>query len=269
MKLIRSYKNEDDYTVWAEITNYLSQLDSLLAYEKFYPEFKKFGIEIYKNIAKKLGWRNKKGEKHTNGLLRGIVLYRLGSYGDSETIERAKELFKKGKIDPDLRSAVYSLVAENGEEKEFETLIKMYKAEENQQEKERIGRSLGKFKSKIILKETLEFAISKFVRNQNTLGIISTVWGNPVGRNLAWSFVKSNWKLLKERYAGGHYFTRVFGPAGDFTKKVDAKDIISFVKKNPTPEAKRTIAQALEQIYSNAEWLKRDSKKIEKFLLSF
>ncbi|MCL5784125.1 MAG: ERAP1-like C-terminal domain-containing protein, partial [Patescibacteria group bacterium] len=71
---------------------------------------------------------------------------------------------------------------------------------------------------------------------------------------------------LKERYAGGHYFTRVFAPAGEFTKKEDAKDIERFVKINPVPEAKRTIAQALEQIYSNAEWLKRDKDKIKNFL---
>ena len=36
--------------------------------------------------------------------------------------------------------------------------------------------------------------------------------------------------------------------------------------KNPTPEAKRTIAQALEQIYSNVEWLKKDKEGIKKLL---
>ncbi len=268
LELALSYIEETDYTVWAELTGHLSQLESLLAYESFYPDFKNYGLRIYQKIAQKLGWKAKKGEKHTDGLLRGMVLNKLGGFGDKDTILKAQELFKTGKIDPDLRGVVYSLVAENGGQKEFDTLVKMYKNEENQQEKERLGRSLGKFKSKTLLKESLEFAISKNVRFQNSLGIISSVWGNPVGRYLAWEFVKKNWKLLKERYAGGHYFTRVFTPAGEFTKKEDAKDILNFVKKNPTPEAQRTIAQALEQIYSNAEWLKRDSKKIKNFLIS-
>ena len=114
----------------------------------------------------------------------------------------------------------------------------------------------------------MEFSISKFVRYQNSLGIIASVWGNPEGRYLAWEFVKINFKFLKERYAGGHYFTRVFMPASEFTTKKDAKDIEQFVKKNPTPEAQRTIAQALEQIYSNEAWLKRDKDKIKKFLQS-
>ena len=265
LDLALNYIEEDDYTVWAELTGHIAQLDSLLAHEDFYPEFQKFGREIYGGAVKKVGWEKKKGEKHTDSLLRGMVLNMSGGFGDRETIKKAKELFGK-KTDPDLKGVVYNLVAENGEEFEWKTLVKMYREEENQQEKDRLGRSLGSFKQKAILEKTLEFAISKDVRFQNSLGIISSVWANPAGRYLAWEFVKKNWKMLKERYAGGHYFTRVFGPAGEFTRVSDAKDIEQFVKKNPVPEAQRTIAQALEQIYANVEWLKRDKEKIKKFL---
>ena len=265
LELAQSYKNEEDYTVWSELTGKLAQLDSLLAYENFYEQFRKYGQKVYKNIARKLGWEKKEEEKHTDSLLRSTVLYQLGSFGDGDSIKKARGMFGK-KIDPDLRGVVYNLVADNGDQDEWKTLVKMYKEEDHQQEKDRIGRSLGLFKSKTILKETLDFSISKHVRFQNTLGIIASVWGNPEGRYLAWEFVKDHWKLLKERYAGGHYFTRVFGSAGEFTKVSDAKDIESFVRKNPTPEAKRTIAQALEQIYSNVEWLKRDRKGIKRFL---
>ncbi len=192
----------------------------------------------------------------------------LGGFGDEETIKKAQSMFGK-KIDPDLRSVVYNLVAENGGQKEFNTLIGMYKEEDNQQEKDRIGRSLGLFKSKTILQKTLSFSISKYIRYQNSLQIIASVWGNPEGRYLAWGFVKENWKLLKERYAGGHYFTRVFQPAAEFTRKADALDIEKFVKKYPVPEAKRTIAQVLEQIYSNAQWLARDRKNMINFFKTY
>ena len=265
-ELAKSYMEEMDYTVWSTLTGHLVQLDSLLALEPFYEDFRSYGKELYGPIARKMGWEKKKDEKHTDSLLRGMVLNMLGGFGDQETIKAAQELFKIGKIDPDLKGVVYNLVAENGGESDFKTLVKMYKTQENQQEKDRLGRSLGKFSAKGVLKKTLEFSISKHVRFQNTLGIIASVWHNPEGRYLAWEFIKKNWKMLKERYAGGHYFTRVFGPAGEFTKLSDAKDIEAFVKKNPTPEAKRTIAQALEQIYSNVEWLRRDREGVRKFL---
>ncbi|MBI2019080.1 M1 family metallopeptidase [Candidatus Daviesbacteria bacterium] len=265
LELASTYTAEKDYTVWAEITSQISKVDSLLAYEGFYSDFMSYGQKLYQDIAKRMGWEKKAGESHTDSLLRGMVLYKLGSFGDGETIKKAQELFGKN-IDPDLRGIVYNLVAENGEEKEYQQLIQMYKDESNQQEKDRIGRSLGLFKSEKILGKALQFSISKFVRYQNSLQIIASVWTNPRGRYLAWEFVKANWQMLKERYAGGHYFTKVFGPAGEFTKLSDAKDIEKFVKANPTPEAKRTIAQALEQIYSNADWLKRDRENIKKFL---
>ncbi|MDP3973793.1 MAG: M1 family metallopeptidase [Candidatus Daviesbacteria bacterium] len=265
LDLALNYIKEDDFAVWSELTGHLAQLDSLLSYESFYENFRTFGRKIYVGISTKMDWEKRSGEKHTDGLLRGMVLNMLGSFGDQKTIKKAKLLFGK-KVDPDIRGVVYNLVAENGGQSEWNNLVKMYKDEENQQEKDRLGRSLGKFKSKTLLKKTLEFAISKHVRFQNTLGIISSVWGNPEGRYLAWEFVKKNWQLLKERYAGGHYFTRVFGPAGEFTKNSDARDIEEFVKKNPVPEAKRTIAQALEQIFSNVEWLKRDKEGIKRFL---
>lgn len=265
LELALSYVNEEDFTVWSQLSGQLGQLDNLLALEPYYEDFKSYGRQVFANIAAKLGWIEKIGEKHTDGILRGLVLYRLGSFGDKETIKKAQSVFGR-KIDPNLRGMVYNLVAENGAASEFNKLVAMYKKESNQQEKDRLGRSLGSFKSKTLLTKALKFAISKDVRFQNSLGIISSVWGNPRGRYLAWEFVKDNWKLLKERYAGGHYFTRVFGSAGDFTKITDAKDIEKFVAKNPIPEASRTIAQVLEQIYSNAAWLKRDSGKIEKYL---
>jgi puromycin-sensitive aminopeptidase len=270
LELVESFKKETDYTVWSELSANLGKLDSLLALEKSYLNFRNYGRDIYSQIATKMGWEKKKGEKHTDSLLRSLSLYKFGSFGDKETIKHAQKLFADylagGKISPDLKGVVYNLVTENGGNKEFSALLSLYKKEDNHQEKDRIGRSLGLFKTKTLLSKALEFAISKYVRPQNSLGIIGTVWGNPEGRYLAWEFVKKNWQFLKDRYAGSHYFTRVFIPMGEFTKTTDAKEISAFIKKHPVPEAQRTLSQALEQIESNVEWLKRDGKTIAKFL---
>ncbi len=290
LELAQSYIHEKDYTVWATLTTHVSQVQSLVALESFYPLFETYGRHLYRKIAKKMGWKKRPQEEHTDILLRSMVLYKLGSFGDKETITKAQDLFSHSgeqcdsrinsgqvedaprgarmtnTIDPDLRGVVYNLVAKNGSTKEFNALLSMYKTEENHQEKDRIGRALGLFREKSLLQRTLVFSLSSHVRNQNTLGVIASVWRNPKGRYLAWEFVKQNWQLLKDRYAGGHYFTQVFGPAGDFTKDTDAKDIEAFVKKHPIPEAARKLSQALEQIYANSHWLDRDKKGIFSFL---
>lgn len=268
LELALSYRSEDDYTVWSELTGHINQLDLLFAYESFYEDFRAYGIRLYSSVSDKMGWDKRENEKHTDSLLRSIVLYRLGSFGDKNTIDKASAMFKSSSIHPDLRLVVYNLVAENGGEDEHNLLATLYNKEDNQQEKDRVGRALGRFSNKKLLTKTLEFSVSENVRYQSSLGIIASVWGNPNGRYIAWEFVKTNWKLLKERYAGGHYFSRVFGPAGEFTKKEDAADIKKWVAKNPVPEAQRTIAQSIEQIYSNASWLARDRGKLASYFSS-
>lgn len=267
LELVQSFKNETEYMVWAEISSRLDQLDSLLALTDISKQFIDFGRSIFIDIAEKIGWDKLRNEHHTDSLLRSLVLLRLGCFGHMPTVKKAKSLFLEKNLDPDLRAVVYFLTAKNGGVEEFTKLLIMYKQEDNQQEKDRIGRALGFFNDPSLLEKTLDFALSKHVRHQNSLHIIASVWHNPKGRYLAWDFVKNHWELLKKRYAGGHYFTRVFSSAGDFTNNADANEIEGFVVKNPVPEATRTIAQVLEQIRSNASWLARDKEKIGRFLV--
>ena len=37
------------------------------------------------------------------------------------------------------------------------------------------------------------------IRKQDATGVISGIHGNPVGRDLAWTFVNSNWDTLFNR----------------------------------------------------------------------
>jgi hypothetical protein len=61
---------------------------------------------------------------------------------------------------------------------------------------------------------------------------------------------------------------RLVKPLNHFVAKKDADDIKKFFAKHKAPAGERTVEQVLEHIYSNHEWLKRDGKKIERFLLS-
>ena len=274
LELALSYKTEDEYIVWAEISSDLRTIDNLIAHEPFYGSYKRFCRGIFEQIGKKVGWHKKKNEPHLQTLLRSVVLYGLGTNGDKKTIFKAKNLFgnivsKNSKLDSDLRGILYNLVAENGGEKEYLQLMDLYKKSLLHEEQDRILRALCSFKNKNLLRKSLDFAFSKNVRAQDMYKAVSFVFANPIGRDLAWEFLKNNWQMIEKRFSGGHLFQRFVKPAQYFVDAKKAEEIKDFFNRNSASGLERTIAQVVEQIKANSEWLKRDRNNLSIFLQRF
>ncbi len=268
LELSLAYKNETDYPVWTEMASSLETLDSLLSGEKFYEDYKALGREIFSGIAERVGWRKTPKDSHTKILLRTLILRNYGHYGDPATIGKAEKLFASGKnIDPDLRSAVYNLTAENGSTHEYKILKRKYVEEVLQEEKNRLGRALTCFQDKNLLRDCLEFSLSEKVRPQDFPQFMAGLLANPHSRPLAWEFLKANWrKILKIYGGGGHLLSRIIRPFSHFNDEKCAEEIERFFGKNPAPAAQRTIQQVLEKIRSNAAWARRDGRNIAEWL---
>lgn len=259
------YKDEKDYTVWLDLASHLGQISNLIYGQKFYPEFRKYTASIFAGIAEKSGWEERKGEKHTDTMLRSLSLYFYGSFGDKTTVKKAKQLFKEGNLRADIRGVVYNLIGESGGAVEHKTLIEMYRKTDNHQEKDRLGRALGLFQDPKLIAKTLDFYLCEDVRSQDAIYLLAAVLTNPAGRQVGWEFIKRNWQDLKKKYAGGHVFPRLIQYLGELNTEKELKDVVEFFKKNPTPEASRAINQAVEKIRSNIDWLARDRGKIANF----
>src|SRR3989344_2072883 len=271
LKLAQAYVQEDNFIVWAEIASDLKTISNLIVGQPFGDQYKTFCRNIFKSIATKIGWNKEPQESHSRTLLRSIVLSAFGSNGDKGTIQKAGEIFaeivlNKSKIDPDLRGVVYNLVAENGGEKEYLKLKNLYSNSPFQEEKDRIFRALCFFKNIKLLKKSLDMAFSDQMRAQDRFKAISFIWANPVGRDLAWEYVQSNWESITKTFAGGHLYPRFIQSAAYFTDNKKADEIEKFFKKNPSVGLERTIAQVTEQISANDLWLKRDKSKLSNFL---
>jgi len=268
LEAVKAYVDETDYTVWVEISHGFSNVRNIVHDQKCGKDFEEFCLQIFKKIAKKVGFAPKKNEGHTTSLLRSLVLHNLVSFGDPATIKKAKALFNSGRPVPaNIRSVVYEAVARDGSAKLHAQFIERYKNEMLSEEKGRIGRALGQFEDKALLKKTLDFAMSNDVRIQDTPGIFAGVWHNFKGADLAWEYTKKNWQKLLDTYpASGHIINRFIKPASYFNSVDYAHDVESFFKKHKAPGAERAIAQVLEKIYSHDAWLKRDGESISKWL---
>lgn len=264
-------EGEDDYTVWLEISSGISKIEQLLAKSKSLDGLHKLSIKLFAPLLQRLTWEKQEGEKHTDSLLRSLAIARLGKAGDKETIQKAQSLCKMVQeglhINPDIKGAIYSIVATYGGAREYDAFIEQYKKETLHEEKNRIGYALGDFKDEKILCDVVHFAFSDNVRIQDTTGILSSIAMNPAGRDIWFKSLKTNWKVIISRYGeGGYTLGRLLKSIGASAEEKHLKIFTNFFKQNDAPGAARAIEQVKERLESNIAWLKRDGKDITKFL---
>lgn len=272
LALAKTYTQERDYIVWAELGGNIHRIANLLAEDKtLYTKYSFFAKDIFSAIAAQMGWQKKSGEKHTDILLRSLALYGYGTYGDQATVTTAQHMFhqyitNQVPIDPDLRGVVYTIVAEYGTEKEYNQFLNLYVKESLHQEKDRLARALASFRDTLLIQKTLKWSLSGAVRSQDSPRILYAVFSNTYGREAAWDFLTNNWETYQSRYAGGHGFSRVIENVSVFTKTEKAEAVQAFFAAHPTPEINRTVKQVIEQINANAAYLAKDKGNIGTFL---
>uniref|UniRef100_A0A672SL31 Aminopeptidase n=1 Tax=Sinocyclocheilus grahami TaxID=75366 RepID=A0A672SL31_SINGR len=211
---------------------------------------------------------------HLDALLRGLVLGKLGKAGHKGTLEEARRRFREhveGKqiLPADLRSPVYLTVLKHGDSTTLDTMLKLHKQADMQEEKNRIERVLGAIPAPDLIQRVLNFALSEEVRPQDTVSVIGGVAGSSKqGRKAAWKFVKDNWEELHNRYQGGFLISRLIKLTVDgFAIDKMAAEVKSFFESHHAPAAERTVQQCCENILLNAAWLKRDAEDIHQYLL--
>ncbi|XP_020286136.1 puromycin-sensitive aminopeptidase isoform X2 [Pseudomyrmex gracilis] len=272
LELMQAFQHEDNYTVWSTIVNTLSKIGTLISHLDFEDSFKAFGRNLFRDVNSRLGWDPKPNESHLDTLLRTLVLGRMAALNDQDTIEEAKKRFElhvngTTALAADLRSPVYRAVLSVGDAKTYETMIKLYKDADLQEEKERILRALGAIKDESLLREVLDFAMSEEVRAQDTVFAIMSVGLSYKGRLMAWNFFKEKWKTLLDRYEGGFLLARLVKfTTENFVTEEQAKDVENFFKSHPTPGTERTVQQCVESIRLNVAWLARDKDLIRDYL---
>lgn len=267
LEFLSAYVNEDSYIIWAEILSGMKEVYNLFANDKkVASKLKKHYLKILQPIATQIGWKSNKQENYSRVLLRSAVLSEYGFYGDSATRAQAKKIFKQGKINPNLRGVVYYLVSLDGTAALATQLQRSYKTHHMQEEQRRIGKGLVSFTNPKILKDNLDFSLSKHVRSQDApIFVAQAMMSNP-NKTVIWKWLKKNWKTYETRYRGDHLLVWVAKGLEAFNTEAEAKEIIQFFKKHPMPSISRTVKQSIEQIRQKAAWLKRDKADCIKFL---
>ena len=263
LELSDAYVDEDDYLVSVNVANNLYSLYNRCRDEPFSNVIKQHALHYFSNVHQRLGWNPKKGEKHTDSLLRSFAIVALGKLGNLEIIQEAEKRFeqflrKPDSLSPDLREPVYTLVAYNGNSSTFKKFVECYKKSKTQEEKLRFLGALCSFKDQKLLLKTLEFSQTPNVRSQNMQLPIMRIAANHHGKKILWPWLKKNWKNLAKKVGYGNpLLNRIVSSISLIADQSMEKEIKDFFRKNPTPGTERTLEQTLERIRISSKFLKR------------
>lgn len=274
LRILGSYRNEDNYTVWSAVTSSLLDFWNIVNEQEYADKFDQWASGLLHEQAERLGWEPREGEDHLTAMLRPLILSQMSKYGDKETARKAEEKFSAflknhSNVVPDLRSVVYSTVIRHGTDPEsrYKDVYKLMNQTDLNEEKVRCLRSLGVTRIDSLMKRTLDLTLSEEVRAQDSFYAMNAVAASSAkGRDLSWDFFKDNVEKIKERFASGFIIGRIIKICTtQFTTTEIADEIEQFFKENPIPSAQRSIDQSIEKVRLNAKWLTRDKEVIGRF----
>lgn len=264
--ILQSYAEEDNYSVWQEVSGALGSISNILEDTDAAELFSEFKRKLWSKIGTSLGWSQRDGDNDLTQLLRALALGALGNGGDEAIIAQAREKFAAYQADAaslpsNLRDVVFRLYVAKGGADEQKTLKSIYLTASTPEVKIGALGAVCSTRDPELLAQTLDWGFnSGEVRSQDIHVVLANCAATGKGKHATFEAVKKNWDLIIERYGNAGFLGRsvVDYSSGGFVTLEKATEVEEFYKTHPMNATERTIQQCLERIRSNANWRTRE-----------
>ncbi len=262
LDFIEVFLQDKDFLVCKDVSDHLYKAYTLSNGE-LRGEIKLVATKFYKNIIERLGFDPVQGESENSAILRASVLISFCRMGNKDVVAEAKKRFEKREnLHPDIRSAVYFLVAWQGDKNTYDNFFEMYRNTDIPEEKRRLMAALASFSDIKLLKETIDLAFSEHVKSQDLPILLARLFENTNSTQLAWQWTKDNWDMLEKCYGNGgnvKLLEKIVDSLAVFDKETYKKDVVKFFKKRKRNHINKSLNQALESIDINVQFAKLNS----------
>ena len=261
---LENYTNESSYNILSDIYSNIKKIDRLYHFENWWPKVKIKIVEImlqtYKWNLQRLGWIKIQNEPIENTLMRNLCISFCSFSEDKEVIDKAKIIYNKKEVSLDLANSIYSVIAQNGKEKEFNEMLDRYEKSKELENKIKLLAGLYQFKDENLLKLALDIALTEKVRTQNLRYVFGNLISNPVTKKIILNWSIENWDKLKV-YQDSHYIFQDFLDCLIISQvKESAKiEIKEFLDKNKV-KYEMTKANAFEILDMNINFIEKNKE---------
>ena len=273
LDMVDAYSGDEDYMVCADISASLRSLWARTYGEPYSGIIAGYARRHFSRLLDRLGWDARRGERHTDALLRGGAISALGALGDASTIAEAESRFDahydgSEPLAADLRDAVYSAVAQGSPTRRtFSRMVSLYGASQSQEESVRIlGGGLASLGDAAQLRRSLDFALGRRVRSQNVHVVVVRAAASPRGAGVVWPWVRSNWADVAAKVGRGNpLLSRIVSclsqpgaaPGGSRGRRDHYGEVEAFLARNGVPGTERAVEQTLERMRVSSAFLER------------
>ena len=264
---------EHDYVPWETILNHFGIIDSLMLQ---HPMLHRYILRLMRSLASRLSWTEQSSDDMFEKKLRAIILRSAVFYGDQKTIDHAKTQFVgwmagEKKISVNIRDIVYHAGIQFGSDLEWNYCWATYINATDASEKRLLLGALGSTRNHFLLSTYLSASLNKsLVRTQDTPFVIQNVARNPIGRTLAWNFIKANWDFIISVFGQGSFSIDaiVSETTWHFFTEYEYQEVKQFFANVKVGSGRQAVRQSLEKIRANIYWKEHIEPKFIRWLKS-
>ena len=275
LRTLESYDKETSLTVWDMISLLIGELKIFIDEDsESSKKMKKFVGNLAQNEFEKLGFIKKTGEDEEDTQKRSSILAHMIYAENKKAISGALDIFKNSQnmedIDSEIRSLILTAKIRFEEYPELvQKMLESYKNTSNVDYRDDIMVALTSTKNiqtgKMLLEKMLE---NDIIRTQDILSWYVHLLRNLKTRELAWKWLRENWKLIEEKFDGDksyNDFPRYSGAILRTEKQLqEFKEFFEPLKNDPS--LTRAIEMGEREIAGRIALIKRDKTAIDKFL---
>ena len=193
--------------------------------------------------------------------LRGALLDALGRFGDhGPTITSARELFERfvvdpSTVDPALSAGALRVVAAHADRSTWDRIAERFQGATDAQESLRYLYALADPLDADLIAETRELCLSGSVRSQNAPFVLARTLSNVSAATDSWRFVRDHWSAIETAFPSNS-LVRMLEGIQTIDDQETASDITAFFAEHPQPQGAQTLAQHIERMTINVEFVR-------------
>jgi puromycin-sensitive aminopeptidase len=273
LDLTARFTAERDRNVWAVLLDSFSFLNRIINVEDR-ASLEAFVRGRVGSTVADLGWVPRSDESELTKQLRGELIGAQGKLGNDPAIQRrAAELYQAycndaAAVDPNIVPSLVAILAHTGDATKYDEFDERFRTAATPQEERRYLFSLASFQPKALLERTLARTISGEIRTQDAPFLISAILGNVYGRELAWTFVKTNWEKMDQLFPKQGLRRMCGGIVSLATPELE-RDVRDFFTTRKIDLGGKTLEQYLEQLRIGVNVRERDGIVLRQYLQPF